>query len=216
MTRAGLQCAQLLCALGLGLSLGVIYDMYRIFIKKNHGKAWCWLGDFIWWLVALVWSFYLLVKISWAELRIPIVGAVFLGIVTYLYYFSPVLSDIYKKIASLLVGFIKRLFKIIIRLLGMIFSPIVLLTGIVYRFCSWFVNLFGRIFRKWGRASGKMHRKHKSKQQKKKAAKAENRQKKAQQKQAKNQAKQAEKANKNDNVQKDSKKKRHKKQKTAN
>lgn len=133
MTRAGLQCAQMLCALGLGLSLGVIYDLYRIFIKKGHGKAWCRLGDLLWWIVALGWTFLLLVRISWAEMRIPIVVAVFLGIAVYLYYFSPVLSQVYKKSAAVLKSIFKRLLNIVVKVISLLFAPAVFLSGLLYK-----------------------------------------------------------------------------------
>lgn len=199
MTRAGLQCAQLLCALGLGLSLGIIYDIYRIFIKKNHGKAWCWLGDFLWWLIALTWSFFLLLKISWAELRIPIVAAVFVGIVLYLYYFSPVLADFYKRFAKLLVRFIKGVYRFIVRLLGIIFSPVVFVTGLVYKLVAGLcrgllgighgVSKLGGKAKRRGRRKAQQHKQHKNQ---KKQAKAENRAKRQAEKQKQTAAKAAE------------------------
>lgn len=207
MTRAGLQCAQLLCALGLGLSLGIIYDIYRIFIKKNHGKVWCWLGDFLWWLIALSWSFFLLLKISWAELRIPIVAAVFIGIVVYLYYFSPVLADVYKKFAAFLVRLVKRLYRIIVRLLSIIFSPVVFVTGLAYKIIAWLCRrllgichgakaLGGRAKRR-GRRKAEQRKQHKTvKKQKKAAAKVGKQEAKAQAKANKKEKKRSKKHSK--------------------
>lgn len=195
MTRAGLQCAQMLCALGLGLSLGIIYDIYRIFIKKNHGKVWCWLGDFFWWLIALTWSFFLLLKISWAELRIPIVAAVFIGIVVYLYYFSPVLAELYRKFAAFLVRFVKRLYHILVRLLGIIFSPLVFITGLVYKIIAWFCRRFLGICHGVGVLGGKARRSGRSKAQQHKQHKKLKKQNKAEQKAQKRAAKEQARAN---------------------
>ncbi len=133
MTRAGLQGAQILCALGLGLSLGVLYDFYRTFLKKNRKGLWCWLGDFLWWLAALMWTFFLLVKISWAELRIPVVAAVFGGIAVYLYYFSPVLRPLYRKGVRCLGRVLNGLRRLIVRIVSCLFAPLIFFTGGIYR-----------------------------------------------------------------------------------
>lgn len=136
MTRAGLQGAQILCALGLGLSLGVLYDFYRTFLKKNRKGLWCWLGDFLWWLAALAWTFFLLVKISWAELRIPVVSAVFGGIVVYLYYFSPVLRPLYRKGGRWLGRALNSLRRLTVGIVSFLFAPLVAFIGGIYRLCA--------------------------------------------------------------------------------
>ena len=171
MSSAALQCAQMLCALGLGLSLGMFYDIYRIFIKKQRSKAWCWFGDLAWWLLALVWSFGILVKISWADLRIPIIITVFAGIFVYLYYFSPVLSDLYKKVVNLAVKTIKRIFSIFIRILSIIFSPLVFVTGLAYKIVYGIISLIKKIGKSFKGKSNKTYHKKKSKHQAKKQAK---------------------------------------------
>lgn len=170
MTRAALQCAQMLCALGLGLSLGMFYDIYRIFIKKQHGRAWCWFGDLIWWLSALAWSFWVLVKISWADLRIPIIIAVFAGILVYLYYFSPALSHVYKRTAEITVKIIKKLFSVIIRILSIIFFPLVFITGGIYRITAFIISVISKAATKLIGKSNKLYNKKKSEYKVKKQA----------------------------------------------
>ena len=175
MTRAGLQCAQMLCALGLGLSLGIIYDFYRIFLKKNHGALWCWLGDFLWWAVALGWTFWLLIRISWAELRIPIVLAVFLGIVVYLYYFSPVLSEVYKKSAGLLKKICRRCWNIAVKIVAAVFSPLVLLSSFIYKILVGLLAVFCKIFGGMLGFGKKFYNKKSVKKKVRRAAKAQKR-----------------------------------------
>lgn len=178
MTRVGLQFAQMLCAFGLGLSLGIIYDIYRLFIKKNRGGIWCLFGDLLWWLAALVWTFFLLVKISWAELRIPVILAVFLGIIIYLYYFSPVLSDVYKKFFWLLKKIFKTLFDLLIKIIGIIFAPLVWISSILYNIYNFLKKILLKIFSVFDKRITNKKAKRKIKKANKKNAKIQRKQKK--------------------------------------
>ena len=208
MTRAGLQCAQMLCALGLGLSLGVIYDFYRIFLKKNHGARWCWLGDFLWWALALVWTFFLLVRISWAELRLPVVLAVFGGIIVYLYYFSPVLREIYQKAAHLLKKFCLAFWAFAAKIIRLIFAPIVFISSLLYKIVGgllWF-------FRKMGGELLGFGKKTKSR----KAAKRQKRRTDKAQQQAAKKRQKAEKQNSNKNNNNKKRRQKHRRNKGEN
>lgn len=66
---ADIQAVQLALSFGLGLLLGVFYDVYRVWFRAS-GRRWLkGVGDIIWWLLALLLAALAMYRINGLQLR---------------------------------------------------------------------------------------------------------------------------------------------------
>jgi len=150
MNMAAIQAAQSLCTFVLGLSIGFLYDLYRLLLphKPNKRQKRRLLYDALWWLFITIWSFTALYHISWAELRLPLLIALLLGVAIYLYYFSPALKKPLAAILALVQKLLSFGLHILAAVLRLLFLPFVRLAGLFYRIIAGFGLICSRITKK--------------------------------------------------------------------
>ena len=175
MDRASLQAAQILCAFGLGLTLGLFYDFYRIWLRKGRKKVAAAVGDVLWWIFALLWAFFWLLQINWAELRIPVVLMVFLGLGLYIFCFSPIFLPLFTKMWQGVAAILRFLGQTLVQALQLFFAPVVFCSGLCYRLFYRAERGTGWLVQKSVHGSQKMKRKASQKAREKAAAKKKRR-----------------------------------------
>ena len=175
MDRASLQAAQILCAFGLGLTLGLFYDFYRIWLRKGRKKMAAAVGDVLWWTFALLWAFFWLLQINWAELRIPVVLMVFLGLGLYIFCFSPIFLPLFNWIWQGIAAILRFLGQTLLQALQLLFAPVVICSGFCYRLFYRAERGTGWLVQKSIHSSQKMKRKVNQKAKEKAAAKKKRR-----------------------------------------
>lgn len=104
-----------------GLIIGFIYDIYRIFrYYLKPKKIATVLGDFIFWIVVVIVTFYMLIKSNFGEIR----GYVFVGILLGVYLYLKILSNfVYPlliKILKALYVFFNKIFYVLLYPLNLI------------------------------------------------------------------------------------------------
>lgn len=79
-----------IAAIGIGLIIGILFDIYRGIWKKwaSSSKTMP-LWDVLWWLLVTVLVFFLLLNLNWGELRFYILLGQLIGFVFYLKRISP-------------------------------------------------------------------------------------------------------------------------------
>ena len=138
MDRAELQALQLAWSLGLGLGLGFLYDVYRVWfrrLKNDAGSRWlAAAGDIGWWLAALI-----------------LAAA---GVCVYMGFLSPVLFPLLWR----LLGWLWRLLcwwgRCFGNALALLLAPLVLLVELGFtlgRIIGRILKGFGRILARVGR-----------------------------------------------------------------
>lgn len=104
-----------------GLIIGFIYDIYRIFrYYLKPKKIATILGDFIFWIVVVIVTFYVLIKSNFGEIR----GYIFVGILLGIYMYLKVLSEL---IYLLLIKILKVLYVFFNKIFHVVLYPLILI-----------------------------------------------------------------------------------------
>ncbi|MDD2568939.1 MAG: spore cortex biosynthesis protein YabQ [Clostridia bacterium] len=133
MSRATLQIVQFLASMGIGFALAVLYDFYRVWLKKGRSRLATALGDAVFTCLALGSTFVVLLWLNKAEVRFYILLAIGLGLLVYLKWCSPYLLPFWQRFFSAIGSMLRFLFKITTTVLIIIFKPIILISGLFYR-----------------------------------------------------------------------------------
>lgn len=111
-----------------GLIVGFIYDIYRgLRYYLNPKKIITFIEDLVFWIIATLVTFYILIKSNWGELRGYIFIGLFLGLYLYLKLLSKLIYPILLKILRLLCLVMKKVIKVIIfpfNMIKKIISPL--------------------------------------------------------------------------------------------
>lgn len=155
MERAEFQAVQLVLAFGLGLSLGLFYDFYRLWLLGGKKKIRA-VGDLCWCILAMIWTFGGLYFINGGEIRFMVCAFGFLGMTLYLGFLSPVILPILKALLGVILkilAFLWRLFETVLHIFLLpvvwIFELIMKVLGCVFAFImgifAYVVGLFGKL-----------------------------------------------------------------------
>ncbi len=152
MERAELQAVQLLMAFALGMSLGLFYDFYRLWLHNGKKKIRA-IGDICWCLCAMVWTFACLYFINGAEIRFMIFAFGFLGISLYLGFLSPVILPILSKMLNIILKISTFVWRIFENVLQIFLLPVVWIFELIMKifgtFFAFIGGIFAYIFRLW-------------------------------------------------------------------
>ncbi|MBW4828008.1 MAG: spore cortex biosynthesis protein YabQ [Clostridiaceae bacterium] len=111
-----------------GLVVGFIYDVYRGFrYYLNPKKIITFIEDLVFWILATLIVFYILIKSNWGELRGYIFIGLFLGLYLYLKLLSKLIYPILLRFLRLLCLIMKKIIKVIIfpfNLIKKVLSPL--------------------------------------------------------------------------------------------
>lgn len=150
-------------AIGIGLIIGVLFDIYRGLWKKWASASktmpfW----DVLWWLLVTALVFLLLLNLNWGELRLYILLGQLIGLVFYfkklsLYFlrnfilFLHCMENVVKKMIALIVIPLKIIIKILV-------FPLMMIRLFFYRFkkvvkkISWLLGLIFRAIPRKGKS----------------------------------------------------------------
>lgn len=158
MDRAELQALQLAWSLGLGLGLGFLYDVYRVWfrrLKNDAGSRWlAAAGDIGWWLTALILAAAGLYRINGLELRLPILALAAAGVCVYMGFLSPVLFPLLWRLLGWLWRFLCWWGHCFGNALALLLAPLVFLVELGFilgRIIGRILKGLGRILARVGR-----------------------------------------------------------------
>ena len=154
MSRAAVQILQFLAAIGIGFCLGLLYDFYRVWLRRGVGRLVTAIGDALFTCVALGGTFWVLLWLNKAEVRFYILLAIAVGAIIYLKVCSPVVLPFLQKLFHGISRVAKALFKIAAKILTALFMPFVWLSALLYRVCYFLFSLFAKIGRRVKKACG--------------------------------------------------------------
>ena len=84
------QFLQIAITMGVGLLMGLFYDIYRLMrLRVAYRRFWAAFSDLLWWLFALVFVFGSLMWLTWGEVRFYLLLGLLAGFVLYRYYLHP-------------------------------------------------------------------------------------------------------------------------------
>ena len=102
----------------IGLIIGFVYDLFRIFRKIiPHTNAVTYLEDALYWIFMAIMVFYVMLNKNSGEIRFFSILGLFLGMITYFF----TLSLLFMKVSLLIVGFIKKIIRLVIEIILMPF-----------------------------------------------------------------------------------------------
>lgn len=104
-----------------GLIIGFIYDIYRAFrYYLKPKKVATILEDFIFWIVVVIITFYMLIKSNFGEIRGYVFVGIFLGVYIYLKVLSKLIYPLLIKILKVLYVFFNKIFHVVLYPLSLI------------------------------------------------------------------------------------------------
>ncbi|MCS1352388.1 spore cortex biosynthesis protein YabQ [Mechercharimyces sp. CAU 1602] len=129
----------LLCMIGSGWMMGVIWDGYRVLIHRFSLRGWTiTVVDIMYWLVCVSLVFSLLFYSNWGQLRVYVFVAVIGGYTIYQYWFSATAFHVMKRTFAM----IELIFYQFVRMLVMVIGgPIYWLWVLVVSLLSWLWRL---------------------------------------------------------------------------
>ncbi|MGI6065101.1 MAG: spore cortex biosynthesis protein YabQ [Bacillota bacterium] len=149
------QLIELLLAIITGIMIGMAFDVYRILIKRYKPPVRVVpLLDLVWWGIITVLVFFILLYISWGEVRFYLILAQVAGFFIYLKRIRFLLFPIFEKIFIILEKAVKSFARISLMLFlivkKIILWPLAIISICIFKFMEFFRNTVGmavRIFR---------------------------------------------------------------------
>lgn len=105
-----------------GIAIGILFDFYKVIRGLTRPrKAFTYLGDLAFWIIATLVVFFMLLIGNWGEIRFYVVIGVFAGTALYMKFFSKG----FLRLLSGLILVVKKIIRFIIKVLGTIWLIIV-------------------------------------------------------------------------------------------
>lgn len=148
---AEIQAAQLAWSFALGVGLGLLYDVYRVWFRAA-GRRWLKaVGDIIWWLAALLVAAWAMYHINGLALRGFPLALALLGCVVEQGLISPQFFPLMRRLCGGLLAVAGRLLGIFRGLLELLLTPLVWCVELVFRLLviakRLLLCVFGLVFR---------------------------------------------------------------------
>lgn len=104
----------------MGIVLGIFFDFYRALrVIAEPGKAFTIIGDILFWIVATVLVFTVLMWQTWGEMRAYVLLGLLLGFVIHWYYFSAIFLKFFQSFIMMLVWIFNIVRKVVMWPLSM-------------------------------------------------------------------------------------------------
>lgn len=139
--EAAQQGFELAGAFVLGLLLGVLYDVYRVWFRATTGTIRHTVGDVLWWLLALGISLAVLYRLNGLEVRGFVLLLAVLGCTAQQLLLSPKLFGGMEKLFCLILRWWRGVWRIFHRAVELLLTPVVWAVEIVFRLLRLVVRL---------------------------------------------------------------------------
>lgn len=132
MTAAG----ELAAAFALGVGLGLLYDVYRVWFRQAGKRRIRALGDIVWWLLAFVLAAVALYRINSLELRGFTLALAVAGAVAEQAWASPRFFPLSERVCAAIRHCLRRIWRLICRATELLLSPVVWAVAFILRLCG--------------------------------------------------------------------------------
>ena len=100
-----------------GIGMGAVFDGYRVAVRElNAGRLWIPVFDLLYWLLAALVVFRVLLAVNEGEVRLPVFLGFFIGLSFYFWLLSDPVIRLYRLLASAA----RRLYRLAVRALGVL------------------------------------------------------------------------------------------------